>query len=152
MRFPETVTPGMSTLLRVATCVRHSVCHPVRHPVSPCARRSRHSYSSIMIIIACQCWLVPVPVDIVPFLVSLFPLTGEMGAMRARRRPLPVITSCGGGLILVRTTPLVVRPSLHVLDRSTVICVCPDGSPALKQALFLWMPIPRGASTTYTTP
>lgn len=106
-----------------------------------------------MIIIACQCWLVPLPVDIVPFLISFFPLAGKMGAMRARR---PASSRNNflwrWAVILVRTTPLVVRLSLHVLDRSTVICVCPDGSPALKQALFLWMPIPCGASTTYTTP
>lgn len=46
-----------------------------------------------MLIIACQCWLVPLPVDIVPFLISFLTLAGEMGAMRARNgRPLPVMT------------------------------------------------------------
>lgn len=129
-----------------------------------------HLHSSIMIIIARQCWkcwVVRLPVDTVPvspfFVISLLPPGGggdgtpceldvglspclQQGPVAAGWHPC--VHNAIGALAHLHVSRLR-DPTCDLLRAHAVVS---GGSPALKQALFLCMPIPRGASTTYTTP
>lgn len=144
---------------RVASCGLSSVS-PSAPLLSlpPSLHQTKQFCSSIMIIIACQCWLVPVPVDTVPF---FFPCYFFLPSRRGDGRYHGMASASSRNnflwrraVILVRTMPLAAGPSSACVrpDCSTCDLRVTDGSPALKRALFLWVPIPCGASTTYNTP